>query len=246
MATEAEAVAAAGRGAFAALRAGDAAALPLALDAGDAALERLTAATARVRDAAPGLLAGLGDGSRLPEADRERVAAIDAAVEGVEAIAGAWLETGTAALLPAALVAAVADHAAAVERATAAGRSAAYADAAAAVADASRALDGVRAVRDRVAAAGLQVAALDSLVARLADRDSALGALYATLAASDGVRTPEVDAALASVEATSAALDEADGDLAAAVGEAGASGITAALLVIDDGRGAIEAALDDR
>jgi hypothetical protein len=246
MATEAEAVAAAGREALAALRAGDAAALPRTLDAGDAALERLTSATARVRDAAPGLLAGLGDGSRLPAADRERVAAVGVAVDGVEAIADAWLDAGTATLLPAALVAAVADHATAVERVMAAGRSAAYADAAAAVADAGQALDGVRAVRDRIVGAGLPVATLDGLVGRLADRDAALGALYVALAASDGVRTAEVDDALASVEATRAALDEADEELAVAVGQAGTSDITAALLVIDDGRGAIQAALGDR
>lgn len=236
-------VSAAGRDALAALRAGDAVALPAALDAGDTALDRLTAAAAVVRDAQPGLLAGLGDGSGLPAADRARVAAVAAATDGVEAIAGAWQDAGEAMLLPAALVSALDAHRDVVDRAAEAGRDARYGTAAGAIDDADAALEEVRSVRERIAAAGRPTGTLDGLLGRLADRDAALGTLYAALVASDGVRTADVEAALAAVDATTAALGSAEADLAAAVGEAGASVITDALLTIEDGRGAIEAAL---
>lgn len=245
MADEAQALSAAGRAVLAALRAGDPSGAADALDAGDAALDRLLAAAALVRDARPGLLVDLGDGSGLPVIDRERLAAVAAAVDGVPAVAGAWRDVRSASRLPGALVAAVADHATAVERATDAGRDAAYGVAAAAVGDAATALDAVRAVRDRIAEAGLPTATLDELVARLADRDAALGTLYAALAASDGVRTAQVETALATADATATDLADAAGALATAVGEAGASGIVDALLLIDDGRGAIDAALGD-
>lgn len=245
MADEAQTLSAAGRAALAALRAGDPGGADDALGAGDTALDRLIAAAAIVRDARPGLLVDLGDGSRLSVTDRERLASVAAAVEGVPAIAGAWRDAGRAARLPVALVAAVADHAAAVERATDAGRDARYGAAAAAVGDAAIALETVRGVRDRIAEAGFQTATLDRLVARLADRDAALGTLYAALAARGGVRTASVEAALAMVEATTADLGDPAGALATAVGEAGASGIVDALLAIDDGRGAMDAALGD-
>jgi hypothetical protein len=246
MAGASAALAAAGRDALGALRAGGAGGLPDALEAGDAALARLMAAHAILRDARPALIAGLDDGARLPATERERVAAIGEAVDGVEAIAAAWQDAEAATLLPAALVEAVAAHAAVVERATAAGRAARYEDAASTLDGAATALDALRDLRDRIATAGRETGTLDGLVVRLAERDAALRTLYAALAVSDGVRTPEVEVALAAVDATTTALVGADGELATAVGEAGASGITAALLVIDDGRGAIEAALGDR
>lgn len=246
MAGESATLAAAGRDALAALRAGDPDGLPDALEAGDAALARLITAHAIVRDARPALVAGLGDGARLPATDRARVAAVGEAVDGVEAIEAAWQDAVTATLLPAALVEAVADHASAVERATAAGRAARYEEAVTTLAAAASALDALRKVRDRIEGAGFSTTTLDGLLARLVDRDAALDRLYAALVVSDGVRTPEVEVALAAVDATTAALVGSEGELASAVGEAGASGITAALLVIEDGRGAIEAALGDR
>ncbi len=246
MATGSAALSGAGRDALAALRSGDAGAIPAALDAGEAVLVRLTTAAAMVRDARPGLLVDLDDGLWLPSADRERVAAVGEALDGVEAMATAWRDASAAMLLPIALVEAVAGHTAAVQGATAAGRNGAYADASTWLADAAAGLERVRRVRDRIAVAGLETATLDGLMVRLADRDAALGALYAALVASDGVRTPAVEAALARVDATSAKLEAVSTDLAESVREAGASRVVEALLVIDDGRGAIEAALGAR
>ena len=85
--------------------------------------------------------------------------------------------------------------------------------------------------------------ALDGLVGRLADRDAALGALYAELMSAGAVRTPAVEAALTALDAAKAALGTADADRDDALADAGARDVTVALLALDDGRGAIEAAL---
>ena len=178
MAAAATALSAAGRGALVALRAGDAVALPVALDDGDRALTFLGDAARDVRTLAPGLLDGLGEGSGLPAADRARVAAVDAAIAAVEPLGAAWDALGAATLVPAAVMGAVGRHDAAVVAATAAGREERYADAVDALASAGDALTHATAARDRAASAGHSTDALDGLLTRLAAREAALRDRY--------------------------------------------------------------------
>ncbi len=242
MAIASDEVGEAGRAVLLALRAGDRSVARAALDAGDMAMGRLSAETGPVREAAPRLLDGVGPATRLSAADRARADAVTDAVAGADAVMAAWQAVRPATLLPEAFIAALARHGTAVDGASTAGRDGRYADALSAASGAAAALDEVRAVAAEALASGRPVGALGDLVARLAERDDALVALYAELATSGGVRTVAVDVALTRVDAARAALDQLPADLAGVVEELGGAELTDALLAIDDGHGAIEAA----
>jgi len=243
LAAGAQALSTAGRDVLVSLRALELPAATRALDAGDAALAELGFAAADVRAGASGLLAGIGEGEQLPEADRARVAAIATAGETGDGLARAWSEVGRAAAAPAALLTAVGAHEDALARAAGHGRAERWSAAMAALDEASTALATATHVRDEAGRAGRNVVALDGILTRLSAHDAALRALYAELEASDGVRTPTVDSALAAVTAAQAGLAEARDALGGAVADMGGADITPALLAIEEVRGAMEAAL---
>jgi len=243
LADAARALSGAGRDALVGLRALDLPAVAEALDAGDLALGRLTIAADEVRGEAPSLLDGLGDGARLPAADRARVVAIAAAGDGADALVGAWADVRRSTVAPIALVGALHTHDDAVTTAAGAGRDARYRDALASLDAAAGALTDAIAVRDAAAGSGRDLTMIDGWLARLADHDAALRVLYTRLIASGGVRTADVEVALAALSATQAALPETQAGLVSAVTDIGAGDITPALLTIEDVRGMIEAAL---
>jgi len=233
----------AGREVLVQLRALDVAAVAAALTAGDLALGAMTEAAAEARAVGTGLLDGLGVGDGLPAADRERVAAIGSALDAVDGLADAWSDVARASVAPTALLTALRAHDAAVVRAAELGRGEQYPRALAALADAAAALAEATDVRDAADRAGRDMALLDGWLVRLTDYDAALVALYRELRASGSVRTPVVEAALAAVTAAQAALPETQDGLVIAITDIGAADVTPALLTIEDGRGAIEAAL---
>jgi len=239
----AQALTAAGREALVSLRALDPVAVAAALDAGKVALRELLPAAEAIRRRLPGLLQGLDGGDRLPLGDRDRVVAMATAAAGVDALSGAWADVAAATVAPMQLIATVRAHDAAVVAATEHGRGERYADALVSLDTAGASLVQAVAVRDDADRAGRDLSTLDGLLLRLSDHDAALRALYRELLASGGVRTSEVEAALAAVTATQRVVADARGALVIAVADVGAGDITPALLIMGRVRGTIDAAL---
>ncbi|MFN8621262.1 MAG: hypothetical protein U0869_11000 [Chloroflexota bacterium] len=241
-ATDAQDLAAAASDVLVGLRALDPDGVSDALLAGDVAAGGVGMAADRLRTEVPELLHGLGDGSRLPAADRQRAAAIAAVPSALDVAAGAWGSVGVAVEAPTRLLAALADHDAAIARAAALGRAGDYAGALAQLETATAALARAAAVRDAATAAGRDTAALAARIAATEPHDGALRSLYRVLRDSGGVRTDRVDAAIAAERAAAASTPD-PADLPGILDDLGGRDIPAALLPIEAARGAVAAAL---
>jgi hypothetical protein len=215
------------------------------LQRGGQAASAIEASTAEVRAA----LAGLpGDGStatlEYANATLVRRSAVLSAVDAASSLAGHWRQVAARATEVANLTTLIAEHDATVLQAAARGRDHDYARAIEILERAPSIVADVQALRGRLIA-GSDGTVLDEWIERNREYDAALTALYAALEKSGDRLTPAVSAAYREHENALRRLPEDRRTIVVIVSEASRSGLTQAVLAIEDARARIDEALEE-
>ena len=192
-------------------------------------------------------LAGLpGDGPTAPIAYSNetlvRRAAILAAVDAAASLAQQWQQVTGRAVDAAQLTSLIARHDTTVLDAAAQGRASLFADAVVTLDDALLTVEEVQALRDRLIASNQQTV-LDEWIERNATYDKALQALYAALVRSGGEVTLEVQDKRLEEQKAFARLPPDRRTIIVIVSEVARSGLTQAVVAIEEAHGRIDDAL---
>lgn len=217
------------------------------------ALQRGAVASTRIEDAARALrlsLAGLpGDGPtaaiEYSNATLFRRAAILASIDAATGLAGQWQHVSGRAADASNLISLIDGHDATVLDAAAQGVAKKYAEAASILDQALFAVSEVKAVRDRIIA-GTEHTVLDEWIERTGAYDLALKRLYLALDRSGGdPNTLQVQVARREERVAFDQLPEDRRTIVVIVAEVARSGLTQAVVAIEDAHGRIDAALED-
>jgi hypothetical protein len=217
------------------------------------ALQRGALASGRVDDAARALrtsLAGLpGDGPTAvldySNATLFRRAAILAAIDAATGLAAQWQHVSGRAADASNLIALIDGHDVTVLDAASKGRANQFADAAKILDEALFAVSEVQLVRERLIA-GTEHTVLDEWIQRTGAYDLALKRLYLALNKSKGdPNTLDVQAARSEERAAFSQLPEDRRTIVVIVAEVARSGLTQAVVAIEDAHGRIDAALEE-
>ena len=233
------------RGALAALTASDHETVDGAIAAGDDLLIDIRLRAAAIRSALGEVpLVGTPEADYRVSAEQraryDRLAAVVGEVDGLET---AWAGLGAGSLAASRLSDLLAAHDEAVLAAAALGRDAEYAEAIETLDGADQAITDARALRDTLARS-VDVAVLDEWLDRNAAYDVALRDLYVAL---DGVGGRVTDDVRQAIDAERAAKERLPADsrgLILIMSEIGRGGMNAAVIAIEEARGALAAALE--
>ena len=233
------------RGALAALTASDHETVDGAIAAGDELLIDIRLQAAAIRSALGEVpLVGTPEADyRVSAEQRERYDRLAAVVGEVDGLETAWAGLGAGSLAASRLSDLLAAHDEAVLAAAALGRDAAYAEAIETLDGADGAITDARALRDTLARS-VDVAVLDEWLDRNAAYDVALRDLYTAL---DGVGGRVTDDVRNAIDAERAAKERLPADsrgLILIMSEIGRGGMNAAVIAIEEARGALAEALE--
>jgi len=220
------------------------------VDALQTALERGTTRSSGLKSTVEGIqssLAGLpGEGPTAAtvygNATLVRRAALLAALDSVNGLAGEWGSVTSKAREAASLQVAIRKHDETVAQAATRGVAARYADAIALLGQAGGIVDSIAAMRaDFVTSTDVTV--LDDWIDRHRGYDEALLALYTALKASGGVRNPVVDAAYRAENTARQNLPPNNGAIVVIMSQVSQGGLNQAVIAIEDASGRIDRAL---
>jgi tetratricopeptide (TPR) repeat protein len=232
---------AAGRDALVRLPTLEQAAIEQAVADGDGTSRRLDDLVASLDDLRDRQLEVVDD-SRLSQASRELLGSIDEAVAAAAILPFAWAGLAVDARRVSQLLDALDRHDGLVFRATTAARQERYEQAVELLDQAAVPLAEAGALRNELAEYA-DVATLDELLARYADYDRALTALYEEILRSGTQDSPQVQALLAEVERAQSALPPNQDALRVVVAEAAGPSVADGLVAIETARGVVNDAL---
>jgi hypothetical protein len=206
---------------------------------------QLASAVASHRAAVQAAAAGLPSptaAAYLGEGARDRISAAEAASAAVTAVPDSWRRLSDGVLPAIRLAAVLQEHDRLTFGATQAGVHGRYPDALAKLALAGAQLDQARSTRDRLAGIA-DVTTLSQWIDRAAGYDDSLRRLYGALTASRGKVTAEVKTALAATTQAQALLPANSRALVVIMGDIAQAGLNAAAIEIEQARGDLAAAI---
>ncbi len=224
------------------LRALDPAGIETALAAGDASARRLDELVATLV-ALRQQQAATVDDRRLSNASQELLAGTDAAIEGSAPLPTRWGQMAFDAQRVARLLDALARHDELVFRATTAARQERFDEALGLLGEAELTLLEAEAIRDELEEEVDDVQTLDELLRRYRDYDVALTALYLEMAGNGTTDDEQIRDLIDAVDLAQAALAASNDALDVVVAKAGGRAVTDTLVLIEEARGAVSAAL---
>jgi hypothetical protein len=237
LAVDVAALGSAGRGALSSLVAGDAAGVAREIAAGQAALDAIDASDAQLRAGLDALPFGRPDDAiRHSPETIDRYGRLVAAQPATVGLRETWQVLATGSVPAVALAARLTGHDAKAGEAALAGSEGRYADALDRLAEAEAELVAAAAIRDDLAER-VDVDTLDGWLARNRAIDAALRDLYSLLGESQGLDTPEVQRALASVDAARASLPPDTRALVVILADVARGGLNQAVIAIEEARG---------
>jgi hypothetical protein len=214
-----------------------------AVDAGDDVAARVAQAAGPLIDLRATPPGGV-ETWRLGEANRERLARIDAAIIALADIEAAWQRLAVGAVLTVELVSAVGRHDAAVDGALSAGRDGDWQGALELLDRAAPALDEAESAGERLTPDHDSVE-LATLVDGHRAHDEALRALYARLAETDSLDDPVVDDLRRQVQQVRVAVPTTSETLGRVVADTAGPWLSTQLAAIEAARGSVSDALDE-
>ncbi len=232
----------AGRGALASLVAADTAGLANEVAAGETALDAIDASVAELRARLEAVPLGAPDAAiRHSPAAIARYDRLVTALPATVGLRAAWESLVVGSEPAVELAGHLAAHDARAGEAVLAGSKGRYADALTGLDAAAKELDIAVTIRDRLAKSA-DVSTLDGWISRSRAIDAALGHLYTLLETSRGRVTPDVQTALAAVDAARASLPPDTRALVVILADIARGGLNQAVIAIEEARGRLAAA----
>lgn len=230
-----------GRTALVDLRARDEAGLSAALDAGDQLVVEIEGYASQLSTALRALPYG-PTSVEIGQATRQRLETLQSAFHDVVPIASDWSIVSSQAVPAMQLLDLLTAHDQQTFAAAKLGGAGKYAQALTALKTPLATLDQAQAIRDSLARAGTDTTTIDAWVGADRAYDLALQKVYTLLEASKGRVTASLRTAITALDTAKAGLPKDTQGLVVIVGDIASSGLTQALVDIDQARGSLTAA----